>query len=102
MEKTKRIRESELTTQEKEVISKMSAALGVKESETTEETDNLRDIVEAVKEKKWDKYQFHNLNITTRSFIKICMKFGLVDRLSEDLQKIIPRQEEFSGFFIPC
>lgn len=102
MGQPRRIRESELTTQEKELISKMSAALDVKESETTEEADNLRDIVEAVRAKRWDKYQFHNLNITTRSFVKICMKFGLFNRLSEDLQKIIPRQEEFSGFFLPC
>lgn len=82
-----------LNEREMEIISILSEVLELSPKQTVKES--LLSILYVVRKKCWTKYEFHEYNIAARSFIKICRKFNLYDRVPLEFKNMFPEREMF-------
>lgn len=80
-----------LSLREREIISTLLGSLDISSKES--DKDNVSAILSEVEKKEWTKYDFHELNIAARYFVRICEKMGIIS-ISKEIEVSLPDNEQ--------
>lgn len=83
---------AQLSSREIEIISTLLGSLDI--GSNGSEKDSVSAILSVIKKKGWTKYDFHNLNIAARYFVRICEKIGISNSIPEELEVFLPNDEQ--------